>query len=70
MTGSSQDAAATADDLASLLQQFPGFRIWREVTGEHARLVAVRRHAGTRPHTVVTNDADELRAALSVPTGP
>lgn len=69
MTGPSQDTAVTADDLASLQQQFPGFRIWQEVTGERARLVAVRRQAGTSPHTVVTADAGELRAALTGPTG-
>ena len=62
-----QDAAATPGELASLQEEFPGFQIWREVTGEHARLVAVRRHAGTSPHTVVTADMAELRAALGSP---
>jgi hypothetical protein len=51
--------------LARLQQEFPDFRIWREVTAEHVRFVAVRRQAGTRPHTVVTADMAELRAALS-----
>lgn len=62
--------ATPGQALASLQEQFPAFRIWREVTGEHARLVAVRRHAGTSPHTVVTADIDELRAALSSPAHP
>jgi hypothetical protein len=70
MTGPAHEVAVTPGDLASLQQQFPAFRIWQEVTGEHARLVAVRRHAGTSPHTVVTADADELRATLSSPTSP
>ncbi|HCU91774.1 MAG TPA: hypothetical protein DHU96_03180 [Actinobacteria bacterium] len=70
MTSPAQNAAATAGDLASLQHEFPGFRIWQEVTGERARLVAVRRQAGASPHTVVTSDADELRAALTSPTGP
>jgi len=53
-----------ARDLAELRREFPGFQIWREVTGERARLVAVRRWPGTSPHTVVTDDPAELRAAI------
>jgi len=63
----SQGPAATPGELTRLREEFPAFRIWREVTGEHARLVAVRRHAGTSPHTVVTADMAELRAALGSP---
>jgi len=51
--------------LAELQEDFPGFRIWREVTGDRVRLVAVRRRRGTRPHTVVTTDLAELRAVLA-----
>jgi hypothetical protein len=54
-------------DLADLQEDFPGYRIFTEVTGERVRLVAVRRHHGTSPHTVVTADVAELRAALSGP---
>jgi hypothetical protein len=54
-----------AGELDSLQREFPGFRIWREAAGKHARLVAVRRNLGTKPHTVVTADAEELRAALN-----
>jgi hypothetical protein len=54
-----------AQELAELRDQFPGFRIWREARGEHSRLVAVRRQQGASPHTVVTADPAELRAALS-----
>jgi len=60
--------------LAELQEDFPGFRIWREVSGERVRLVAVRRRRGTSPHTVVTAEAAELRAVLAgqrhVPAGP
>jgi hypothetical protein len=52
-------------ELAGLQEDFPGFRIWREVTGEHVRLVAVRRRRGTSPHTVITSEAAELRDLLS-----
>jgi hypothetical protein len=61
-------------ELAELQEDFPGFRIWREVTGERVRLVAVRRRHGTSPHTVVTADPAELRAVLSghrhIPASP
>jgi hypothetical protein len=75
MASPSQDTAATASDLAGLQREFPAFDICREVTGERARLVATRRHTGTSPHTVVTADIAELRAALTSPaamttTGP
>lgn len=53
------------DDLPILRQQFPGFEIWREVTGDRTRYIARRRHTWLSPHTVVTADPDELRAALS-----
>ena len=63
----SQDHPAhqRAQELAHLKEDFPAFRIWQETTGERIRLVAVRRHHGISPHTVVTADAAELRAALS-----
>jgi cytosine/adenosine deaminase-related metal-dependent hydrolase len=53
-----------ADELASLREEFSSFRIWREAHGERARYVAQRLHPGLHPHTVVTADADELRAVL------
>ena len=66
-------ASQRALELAKLRQDFPGFQIWQEVTGERTRLVAVRRQPGTSPHTVVTADLAELRTVLSdhqqVPTG-
>ena len=57
-------------DLADLQEDFPGYRIFTEVTGERVRLVAVRRYHGTSPHTVVTADVAELRAALTGPPLP
>ncbi len=51
-------------ELAALQEQFPGFRIWREITGERVRYVARRQHPGLSPHTIVTDDPAELRAAL------
>jgi hypothetical protein len=51
-------------DLASLRDEFPGFRIWREVNGDRVRYIARRLSPGAGPHTVVTADQDELRAAL------
>jgi hypothetical protein len=54
-----------SEELASLQAGFPQFRIWREVICNRARYNARRLHRGTHPHTVVTTDPDELRAALS-----
>jgi hypothetical protein len=64
------DPSAVAADLARLHAEFPGYRIWHEITGTRARLVAVRRYHGTSPHTVVTADPAELRAALAASHPP
>jgi hypothetical protein len=61
----SEDCPGSQRELAALQEDFPGFRIWREITGERVRLVAVRRRHGTSPHTVVTAEAAELRAVLA-----
>jgi hypothetical protein len=61
----SEDHHSRQRELAELQEDFPGFRIWREVSGERVRLVAVRRRHGTSPHTVVTAEAAELRAVLA-----
>ena len=58
------------DVLLGLQQEFPGFRIWQECHGDRKRFVACRLLAGTRPHSVVTADPDELRDALSWQPGP
>jgi O-methyltransferase involved in polyketide biosynthesis len=56
--------SADADELAGLQEEFPAFRIWREITGERVRFVARSLRPGVSPHTVVTDDVGELRAAL------
>ena len=52
-------------ELADLQRDFPRYRIWQEPMGAQIRLVAVRREPGTSPHTLVTTDLVELRAALA-----
>src|SRR6266700_1567906 len=64
------DPSTVAADLARLHAEFPGYRIWHEITGNRARLVAVRRPPGISPHTVVTADPAELRAALTASRPP
>jgi hypothetical protein len=56
--------------LAALRQEFPGYRIGLEPAYGRYRFVARRMHPGTRPHTVITSDAAELRAALATPAQP
>jgi hypothetical protein len=55
-------------DITELQRDFPGYRIWQEPMGAQTRLVAVRRQPGTSPHTLVTADLAELRAALAKST--
>ena len=52
--------------LAALRQEFPGYRVWLEPAYGRYRFVARRLHPGTRPHTVITSDPAEFRAALAV----
>ena len=51
-------------ELACLREEFPGFRIWREEAWGRIRYIARSQQAGLNPHTVVTGDLGELRAAL------
>lgn len=62
-----QDAetAPAAHSLTALQQEFPQFQIWREITLGRARYNARSLHPGTHPHTVITPDPGELRAALT-----
>jgi hypothetical protein len=53
------------EELASLRSSFPAFHILLEAIGGRRRYVARRIGPGTRPHTVMTSDPDELRAALT-----
>ncbi len=50
--------------LAVLQAEFPCYRIWREDIGGRVRYIARSLQHGLRPHTVVTGDRAELRAAL------
>jgi hypothetical protein len=51
-------------ELAGLRDQFPCFRIWRERTCDRVRYATRSLHPGLNPHTVLTDDIDELRAVL------
>jgi hypothetical protein len=53
--------------LAALRREFPRYRIWLEPAHGRYRFVALRQHPGTGPHTVITADPAELRAALTPP---
>ncbi len=57
-----------SDPLPALQQQFPAFQIWRENMFGRRRYIARSQHLSVHPHTVITADPDELRAALSRPT--
>jgi hypothetical protein len=54
------------EELAGLRTGFPQFRIWREISCDRTRYVARSLQPGTRPHTIVTADPRELRAALNI----
>jgi hypothetical protein len=62
-------ATTDPDELAMLAAGFPGFRIWRETVPGRTRYVARGVSLGVRPHTVVTGDLAELRAALTAGPG-
>jgi S-adenosyl methyltransferase len=53
------------DELVALRRHFPQFLIWREDAWGRVRYIARSQRPGLNPHTVVTADPDELRAALS-----
>jgi hypothetical protein len=58
------DNPATASVLAALQNEFPQFHIWSENTLTGRRYIARSRHLNQHPHTLVTPDPGELRAAL------
>jgi hypothetical protein len=58
-------ALLAAEFLDEVREQFPQFRIWRETIPGRVRYVARSLSPGLNPHTVVTGDPAELRAALS-----
>ena len=53
------------DALSELRADFPGYVIDTEAIIKGKRYVAVRRRPGPGPHTIVTPDLAELRAALA-----
>lgn len=63
------EVTGRADTLVSLREGFPAFRIWQEITGDRIRYVARSRRPGLNPHTIVTADLSELRAALEPSRG-
>jgi hypothetical protein len=50
--------------VAALREEFPGYRISRELFVGQVQYVACRLETGTHPHTVMTADPDKLRATL------
>jgi O-methyltransferase involved in polyketide biosynthesis len=60
----SQAPAVTPDPILALQHQFPRYRISQEAICDRVRYVARSREHGLRPHTVISDDLEELRAAL------
>jgi hypothetical protein len=59
--------------LTALQEEFPAFRITRELTLTGPRYIARSRHLSQNPHTLITADPGELRTALTsapAPQGP
>jgi hypothetical protein len=54
----------TDDEIILLRAQFPGHRIGTETVVDRIRYVARSQWDGAHPHTVITRDLSELRAAL------
>jgi hypothetical protein len=54
----------TDDEVLLLRAEFPGHRIGTETIVDRIRYVARRQRDGAHPHTVITRDLSELRAAL------
>ena len=63
-SGGSEAAPASHDQLAALGEDFPQFRICQETIGDRVRYTACRQQPGLHPHTVITGDLAEIRAAL------
>ena len=60
----------SGDDLAVLRADYPGYKIWREITPGRDRYVARSLIEGLNPHTVVTDDLGELRDVLEPAAAP
>jgi hypothetical protein len=64
------DGTAAALALTALQNDFPQFRIWSEKTQGGCRYIARSRRLSQNPHTLITPDPAELRAALSAALTP
>ena len=53
-----------SEDLTAVQAEFPAFRIWREELCGRVRFVARSMRPDVNPHTVITPDLSELRAAI------
>ncbi len=62
--GADQHSMAQNRELAALRAECPAMRIWREQTCDRVRFVARGLTLDIHPHTVVTRDLAELRAAV------
>jgi len=58
-------AAREVSALLELQKEFPGFVIWREITGDRTRYVAKRTRSDVSPHTAICATMAELRAVLA-----
>jgi len=58
-------AAREVSALLELQKEFPGFVIWREITGDRARYVAKRTRSDVSPHTAICATPAELREVLA-----
>jgi O-methyltransferase involved in polyketide biosynthesis len=58
------------DALAVLRDDYPGYKIWREITPGRERYVVRSLISGLNPHTVVTDDLSELRELLQPAGNP
>jgi hypothetical protein len=68
-----EPSAADDEALMTMQRDFPRYRIWQEIIPGRTVYVARSQHHAARPHTVVTPDLGELRAALTdarPPGGP
>jgi hypothetical protein len=62
--GLDDEEVPNAPEPTNLRAEYPCFRIWQEKTCDRVLYVACSLHLELNPHTVVTDDIGELRAAL------
>lgn len=63
-SGDGEATPPSQTSLSPLCDDVPQFRIWREDACGQVRYIARGQDPGQHPHTVVTADPGELRAAL------